>query len=136
MAGLPYIKEALKSLFGSTVTNRYPYAGADVPKGYRGKIKFHEDLCVGCGMCIKVCSPGAITKLVKNKEDAQEITMRFDLGSCTFCGMCSDFCGKKAIELTRDYAMVTTDKKELIVEGKFLKKLPPKPPAKQVTESK
>lgn len=126
MGKIPYFKEAIKGLFGSPVTNRYPYSVLDIPKDFRGKIVFNPDLCVGCGMCMRVCSPGAITKTVKNLEGEQEITMTFDLGSCTFCSMCADFCGRHAIELSREYSMVTTDKDTLKVEGSFIKKLPPK----------
>ncbi len=135
MGKIPYFKEAFKGLFQSPMTNRYPYSGIDIPKDYRGKIVFHSDRCVGCGMCIRVCSPGAITKTVKNVEGGQEINMKFDLGSCTFCSMCADFCGKNAIEFSREYSMVATDKTTLFVEGSFVKKLPPKPQPKPVADN-
>ena len=133
----PYAKHALKAIFQSPLTDKYPHVKAQVPKNYRGKIKFNPELCVNCGLCMKVCSPSSITKTVKQIDGGQEITMRFDLGSCTFCSLCSDFCGKKAIELTEEYSMVTTDKSTLFVEGTFVKKLPPKPPVKEIkTEEK
>jgi formate hydrogenlyase subunit 6/NADH:ubiquinone oxidoreductase subunit I len=136
LAKIPYIKEAVKSFFQSPVTNKYPYVKPEIPKDFRGKIKFHADLCVGCGMCMRVCSPTSITKTVKNVEDAQEITMSFDMGSCTFCKMCADFCGKKAIEFTSEYSLISTadDKSCMLVEGTFIKKLPPKPAPKPVAQ--
>jgi formate hydrogenlyase subunit 6/NADH:ubiquinone oxidoreductase subunit I len=134
MTKIPFIKEAIKSLFKSPVTDKYPHTKPEVPEGYRGKIKFNADLCVGCGMCIRVCSAESITKSVKSLADSQEITLRFDLGSCTFCKMCADFCGKKAIEFTPEYSLISVsgDKSNLIVEGSFIKKLPPKPATKTV----
>lgn len=128
MAKIPYIKEAVKNLFMPPVTENYPKVPIKVPENYRGRIKFNAEKCLGCGMCIKVCSPGAITKTVEAIEDGQKITMRFELGSCTFCQMCSDFCAKKCIELTQEYSMVSEDKNTLFEEGSFIKKLPPKPP--------
>ena len=126
----PYIKDALKGFFQIPLTDKYPNEKVDIPQNFRGKISFNSELCVGCGMCMRVCSPQSITKEVKTIEGGQEITMNFDLGSCTFCGMCADFCGKKAIELTEEYSMVSKDKSTLYVSGTFVKKLPPKPPVK------
>jgi formate hydrogenlyase subunit 6/NADH:ubiquinone oxidoreductase subunit I len=132
MARIPYIKEALINIFKAPVTKKYPKVKPMIPQGYRGKIKFNPDLCIACGMCMRVCASQCITKTTKNIDGAQEITLSFDLGSCTFCSMCADFCGKKAIELTQEYSIIATanDKSQLIVEGTFIKKLPPKPPGK------
>lgn len=124
---IPYLKEALCNLFKKPVTSKYPEGKIPTAEKYRGKIEFNNEVCIGCGMCTRVCSPGAITKTVKNIEGGQEITMKFDLGSCTFCAMCSDFCPKKAITLTDDAEIVVKDKKDLIVSGSFVKKTPPKP---------
>ena len=128
MAKFPFAGEALKSLFKAPLTEKYPLTPKNAPEQYRGKIKFNSEACVGCGLCIRVCSPNAITKIVDNIEEGQRITMNFDLGSCTFCGYCADFCPKDAIELTQEYSMVVTDKKDMIVGGSFIKKLPPKKP--------
>lgn len=128
----PYIKHALKNIFKPPVTYKYPEVPVKVANGYRGRIRFDSSLCIGCGMCIKVCSPGAITKSVKIENGQQEITMTFDLGSCTYCQMCADFCVRKAISLTNEYSMVEEDKKAFIVQENFVKKLPPKPPIKNI----
>lgn len=72
----------------------------------------------------------AITKEVTPVEGGQEIKMTFDLSSCTFCGLCTDFCPKSAIKTTEEVMMVTNDKEKLKIEGKFIKKLPPKPAIK------
>lgn len=123
---IPYLKEALGNLFKKPVTSSFPETPVETPKNYRGRIDFNADNCIGCGMCIRVCSPGAITKTVKAVEEGQEITMEFDLGSCTFCGMCSDFCPKKTIALTGDSQMVELNKENFKVSGSFIKKSPPK----------
>jgi formate hydrogenlyase subunit 6/NADH:ubiquinone oxidoreductase subunit I len=131
----PFVKHALKGIFQSPVTEKYPKVKPVIPQKFRGKIKFHSDLCISCGLCMRVCSPQAITRTIKPVEGGQEITMIFDMGSCTFCNMCADFCSKKAIELTQEYSMVATEKSTLIVQGTFVKKLPPKPPARSVEQA-
>ena len=127
---LPFIKEAVQQLFSKPSTEKYPAADAPAPEGYRGRIVFHADKCISCGMCERVCAGGAISTTSVETEEGQLITRRFFLGSCTFCSNCADFCVKNAIELTTDYHMVARDESELIVEGTYLKKKPaPKKPA-------
>lgn len=126
MIKFPYVTEAIKNLFKRPVTKRYPKTKVKAPKNYRGKIKFNEGLCIGCGICMKVCPAGAITKKVENVKEGKKITLSFSLSSCTFCKFCADHCPKKAIELTEEYSMVSTDKEQLLVEGSFIKKLPDK----------
>ncbi|MDO4573354.1 MAG: 4Fe-4S binding protein, partial [Clostridia bacterium] len=99
------------------------------PEKYRGRIVFHADKCINCGMCERVCAGGAISTSSVETEEGLLITRRFFLGSCTFCSCCADFCSKKAIELSQDYHMVARDEADLVVEGTYLKKKPaPKPP--------
>jgi len=126
LSKFPYVGEAIKNLFKRPVTKKYPYTKVEAPKNYRGKIKFNESLCVGCGLCMKVCPAVAIAKKVENMEEGQKITLSFSLSSCTFCKFCADHCPKKAIELTEEYSMVSTDKEMLMVEGSFMKRLPVK----------
>ena len=125
----PFIKDALSALFKKPSTELYPGVTKEVADGYRGRIGFNPEKCINCGMCIRVCAAGAITRTIKKVEEGDEITFEFYMGSCTFCQMCSDFCAKKAIEMTKDYAMVAENEEELMVRGTFLKKPPVKPAA-------
>lgn len=125
---IPYIKEAVGSIFKSPVTEKYPFKKIELPEGFRGKLEFDETKCIGCGICIKVCAAAAITKTVQVTEEGQRIGMEFNMGSCTFCSFCADFCPKSAIHLSNEYSMIKTkDENELLVSGSFIKKLPPKP---------
>lgn len=56
-------------------------------------IKIELDKCVGCGLCLKVCSPQAI-----RLEDKKAI---IDLDKCTLCGACVDSCKFEAIAIER-----------------------------------
>lgn len=134
MFKLPYFFEGISNIFKSPLTNEQPLDDIKGAENYRGKLRFNSELCIGCGICTRVCAGDAITKTVKSVDEGQEITMTFDLASCTFCGLCKDFCPKKAIELTNEIMMVTNNKEKLVVGGKFIKKMPTKP--KSVLEEK
>lgn len=130
MFKLPYLLEGVKNIFKPVITDETPLEEVKGVDNYRGKLTFDENLCIGCGICMRVCAGDAITKDVKPCEGGQEITMTFDLYSCTFCSLCKDFCPKKAIDLSREVIMVESDKENLKIKGSFIKKIPPKPAVK------
>ena len=113
----PYLKEAVANLFSKPADIPFPQAEDRGFPGYRGRIAYDADKCVNCGMCVKVCSPGAITRIYEEVEGGKRVTYEFDLTSCTFCAMCQDFCDDGAISLTQDYHMVARDARELCTRG-------------------
>ena len=126
---LPFVKEAISQLFSKPSCDMYPVVPSEAAPGYRGRIVYHADRCIGCGMCERVCSGNAITRTVEKVEEGDKITLTFNLGSCTFCATCADFCSKNAIEFTGDYHMIATKEEDLLVSGSFVKKPPVKKPA-------
>ena len=126
---LPFVKEAVKQLFSKTSCDMYPAVPSEAAPRYRGRIVYHADKCIGCGMCERVCAGGAISRTTEKVEEGDKITLTFNLGSCTFCSHCADFCSRDAIEFTGDYHMVATQEEDLLVSGSFIKKPPVKKPA-------
>ena len=123
----PFIKEAISNLFSKSSCDMYPFVPSEAAPNYRGRIVFHPELCIQCGMCERVCAGGAISTVVEKLENGDsQITRTFNLGSCTFCGHCAGFCSKKAIELTGDYHMIATKEEDLLVSGTFIKAAPKK----------
>ena len=126
---LPYLKQSFQNLVKGPVTEKFP--AGDAPKaaeGYRGRLHYDPELCINCGMCIRVCAPQAITREIETLEGGdQKITFTYDMTSCTFCRMCSDFCAKKAITLTDDYLIVGSAHEDFLVSGTFIKQAPKKP---------
>ena len=144
---LPFAKKALANLFKKPSTVRFPEVEVAAQPAYRGRLVYDPEKCVNCGMCIKVCSPGAITRTVEEVEGGEKITYDINLTSCTFCGTCQDFCGTKAISLSDDYHMVADyyhapsfeeGEEALIVKGTVFKKAPVKkaPPVAPKAEVK
>lgn len=125
----PFLKEAVSQLFSKSSCAMYPAVPSEAAPNYRGRIVYHPERCIACGMCERVCSGNAITRTVEKTEEGDKITLTFNLGSCTFCATCADFCSKDAIEFTGDYHMVATKEEDLLVSGSFIKKPPVKKPA-------
>ena len=122
----PFVKEAISQLFSKSSCAMYPAVPSEAAPHYRGRIVYHPDRCIACGMCERVCAGGAISRTIEKTEEGDKVTMSFNLGSCTFCSHCADFCSRNAIELTGDYHMVATKEEDLIVTGSFIKKPPVK----------
>ena len=136
----PFVKEAISQLFSKPSCAMYPAVPSEAAPSYRGRIVYHADKCIGCGMCERVCAGNAISRTVEKTEEGDKITLTFNLGSCTFCATCADFCSRKAIELTGDYHMIATKEEDLLVTGSFIKKPPvkkaaPAPAAKPAAEA-
>ena len=124
----PFIKEAVSKLLSKTSCAMYPAVPSEAAEGYRGRIIYHADKCIGCGMCERVCSGNAIERTIEKLPEGEgdKVTLTFNLGSCTFCATCADFCSKKAIEFSTDYHMIATKEEDLLVSGSFIKKPPVK----------
>ena len=125
----PYLIEAFSKLVSKPSCNKYPFVPSEAAPGYRGRIVFHPELCIHCGMCERVCAGHAITTETEEVEDGLQVTRIFYLGSCTFCQTCADFCSRKAIEFSTDYHMIATTEEDLLVKGTFIKKGAKKKPA-------
>ncbi len=118
----PFLKTAIHNAFTKPSTEAFPCPEGEGLGHYRGRIFFNPESCVDCGMCIRVCSPAAITVEREEVEGGVNITRTFDLTSCTFCATCEDFCEEGSIKMTTDYHMVGTKHEDLIVSGTTFKK--------------
>jgi formate hydrogenlyase subunit 6/NADH:ubiquinone oxidoreductase subunit I len=84
----------------------------ETPEGFRGKIQFDKDKCIGCNLCIKVCPSGAIESKPKEKK------IKIYLARCTFCSQCNDVCPVNCLSMSNEFLLADADKysKDLIVE--------------------
>jgi formate hydrogenlyase subunit 6/NADH:ubiquinone oxidoreductase subunit I len=91
-------------------TIRYPYVKPEMPKSFRGRIKFYPEKCIGCKMCVRDCPSDAI-EIIKVGEKKFECKMHLD--KCIYCGQCVDSCPKKALECTTDFELAQIERKDL-----------------------
>ena len=84
----------------------------ETPPGFRGKIKYDTEKCIGCKLCIKVCPSEAI----EFKEDIKKI--KIYLSRCTFCSQCNDVCPVNCLSMSSEFLLADADpySKDLIVE--------------------
>ena len=105
------LKEAVKSFISPAFTTRFPLEPAPAPPAYRGKGRFDEDECIGCGACAEVCPADAIEQI--DDPDAptptRTLIRRDDI--CIFCGQCQDMCTtERGIECANEYELSTLDR--------------------------
>ena len=60
-----------------------------VPDGFRGRVLYYKDRCIGCKSCLKVCPSKAIEFIPDEKK------IKIYVARCTFCQMCVDICPPK-----------------------------------------
>jgi formate hydrogenlyase subunit 6/NADH:ubiquinone oxidoreductase subunit I len=113
--------ELLKQLFKRAFTNKFPAKRipksvtgllkkveegeaelnppVKTPPGFRRRIEYHRDKCIGCGLCVKVCPADAVVFQEKQKK------IKYHLFRCTFCGQCVEICPVKALEFTNEFLL-------------------------------
>ena len=84
----------------------------ETPPGFRGKIQYDRDKCIGCQLCIKVCPCEAIEFKPEEKK------IKIYLARCCFCSQCNDICPVNALSMSDEFLLAGTDpyEKDLIVE--------------------
>jgi formate hydrogenlyase subunit 6/NADH:ubiquinone oxidoreductase subunit I len=108
------LREATANLLRKPATEKYPAVKPNLPEGYRGEPLFDCDLCIGCGICKKVCPAKAIDMI----EDNNKKWPQLELSKYIFCYQCAESCPKKAIKRSDIYELATIDKSTLSIKPK------------------
>ncbi|MFA5118956.1 MAG: 4Fe-4S binding protein [Candidatus Omnitrophota bacterium] len=106
------LREALRYLVRKPVTINYPHQKHEMAEGFRGRLHFTAELCIGCKMCMRDCPSGAI---VINKIEDKKFEARIDMGKCIYCAQCVDSCPKKALEYTGHFELAQLKRDKLKV---------------------
>lgn len=95
------LKEAVISLISKPYTTNFPYKPHIPAERFRGRPKYNEDECVGCGACFQVCPSKAIELTDEVTAQAGKRTLIHHPDMCIFCGECERNCiTKEGIKLT------------------------------------
>ena len=93
----PFLKEAVSNLFSKSSCDMYPFVPAEAAPNYRGRIAFHADKCIGCGMCARNCPANAIAPTDYTAPGKKKPAMAIDSTKCVKCGACISTCKFGAI---------------------------------------
>jgi formate hydrogenlyase subunit 6/NADH:ubiquinone oxidoreductase subunit I len=104
--------EVLAHTFKKSANTNYPFAKAQMPDNFRGKLVSHDEKCIGCKICMKDCPSNAIT-ITKVAEKQFEVII--DLDKCIFCAQCVDSCPKKVLESSKEFELAALDRSTLKV---------------------
>ncbi|HNX90995.1 MAG TPA: 4Fe-4S binding protein, partial [Candidatus Omnitrophota bacterium] len=88
------IRQVLDHFFIKPVTTTYPREKSPMPAGFRGRLKFSAEKCIGCKMCMRDCPSSAI-EIIKVADKQFKAVVNLD--KCIYCGQCVDSCLKKAL---------------------------------------
>lgn len=83
-----------------------------VTEGFRGKIAYDREKCIGCQMCIRVCP----ARVIEFKPEEKKIRMY--VARCTYCAQCVDVCPVNALSRSQEFLLADYDRfsPNLVVE--------------------
>ncbi|NLW47016.1 MAG: 4Fe-4S binding protein [Firmicutes bacterium] len=101
--GFKILPEVFRNIIKPPATIKYPAEKTETPAGFRGRIIFEADKCIGCKMCLRDCPAGAIH--IEPTGVAKQFKCVFLLDRCLFCAQCVDSCPRKALTGTPQYEL-------------------------------
>jgi len=119
--------QVVEQLFSKKATNIFPtkyapksivdllesgniHGPVPVYEGYRGRLAFDYDKCVGCGLCERVCPANAIEFYPVNVNEKKSKRLVIYLSRCTYCSECVNICNKDALHMTPEFLTADFDK--------------------------
>ena len=119
-------KTVLRQLFQKPATNIFPakyapestlsfldmvarqevklHPPVEVPPGFRGRIAYDRENCIGCQQCYKICPTKAIEWLPEEKK------VKIFVSRCCFCAQCVDICPVNTLAMTDEFLLANYDK--------------------------
>ena len=101
------LKQALTALFSRPYTTTFPKTPYEPIPQFRGRVRYDEDECIGCGACAEVC-PAKCIDVMDDLEGSSPVRRLVQhLDQCIWCGQCERYCPtEKGIRQTTEYDFV------------------------------
>jgi hydrogenase-4 component H len=98
------LKQAVASVLSPAYTTKFPAEPFEPQDAFRGRPRFDQDSCIGCGACAQVCPP----KCIEIIDDAGSVppkrTLVQHFDACIMCGQCERYCPTGAgIRMSTDW---------------------------------
>ncbi|MCK5241722.1 4Fe-4S dicluster domain-containing protein [bacterium] len=101
------LKLAVQSLLTPAVTTKFPQADYEPIPEFRGRPRYSQEDCIGCGACAAVCPADCIDVLDEPGKDQPTRTLTQHLDACICCGQCERYCtSETGIKLTNEFDFV------------------------------
>jgi formate hydrogenlyase subunit 6/NADH:ubiquinone oxidoreductase subunit I len=98
------LKHAVRALFSAPFTSKFPREPFQPIPSFRGRPKFNEAGCIGCGACAEVCPPKCIDVIDDLAASPPKRRLVQHLDACIWCGQCERYCPTgEGIRLSNDY---------------------------------
>ncbi len=104
-----------KTVNTGTVTANYPAQPAKISERFRGRPIFDFDKWKDARPAAEVCPTGAIS--LRDKGDSRAVTV--DYGLCVFCGLCAEASSDRAVHISQEFELATTDRRNLVLTAEY-----------------
>ena len=112
------LKQALQAIFSRPYTTDFPNVPYEPPPGFRGRVRFNAEACIGCGACAEVCPPKCIDVVDSTDSASPKRELVQHLDACIWCGQCERYCPTgEGIQLTSEYIEVGFRKEDFEERG-------------------
>jgi formate hydrogenlyase subunit 6/NADH:ubiquinone oxidoreductase subunit I len=110
-----FLPELLRNFIKKPFTVKYPFEKTEVPKDFRGNVRYRPETCTGCNLCVRDCPAEAI-EIVRISETERKFKMVLYNDRCIHCGQCADSCNKDSIYLDTVYEIAGDDRRKMRIE--------------------
>ncbi len=108
------LNDVFRSLFKRPFTERYPFVVKPAPARLRGKLAWDAAKCNGDMICVRDCPAKAIELEVVDRA-AKKFLFHYRTDRCIYCEQCVVSCRPKALSMTGDYHLASTDRRSFVV---------------------
>ena len=86
------LAHAIAAVFSPPFPKRFPAEHVETAEGFRGRPRFNEASCIGCGACAEVCPPKCIDVIDDIEGPLPKRRLVQHLDACIWCGQCESHC--------------------------------------------